>query len=58
MTGIVVIKAGVFDNGGASKFKPAIEMFTACRAGFLTPIAGTGQFERAYEDPPSEQGQS
>ena len=40
MEGIACVKAGIFDDGGAIKFKPKVEVFTSRRGDFMPVIEG------------------
>ncbi|CAK7234220.1 hypothetical protein SBRCBS47491_008874 [Sporothrix bragantina] len=47
--GIVVVKAGVMDDGAFEKFKPASETFTSRKPGWVPCIADATQFPEAWQ---------
>jgi hypothetical protein len=44
---IVVIKAGIIDDGGLAKFSPVAETFTSRKPGWLKEVDCATQFEEA-----------
>lgn len=46
---LVIIKAGIIDDGGLAKFAPVSESFTCRRPGWVEKVEGATQFEEAYK---------
>ena len=47
--GIVVVKAGVMDDGAFEQFKPASETFTTRKPAWVPCIEGAAQFAEAWQ---------
>jgi hypothetical protein len=47
--GIIVVKAGIIDDGGLAKVTPSSESFTCRKPGWVTPVDGAKQFEKAFK---------
>ena len=46
---IIVIKAGVMEDGALAKFNPSSESFTSRKPGWVGCIEGAKQFEEAFQ---------
>jgi hypothetical protein len=57
-TDLVVIKAGIMDDGGLAKFTPTSESFTSRKPGWLKEVDGAMQFEESFPDQPQSSTES
>lgn len=46
---LIIIKAGVMDNGGLAKFTPGAESFTSRKPGWVKNVDGAVQFEESFK---------
>ncbi|CAK7198493.1 hypothetical protein SEUCBS139899_001154 [Sporothrix eucalyptigena] len=51
---VVVVKAGVMDDGAFEKFKPASETFVSRKPAWVPCIDGAAQFAEAFQAPKEE----
>jgi hypothetical protein len=51
---IVVIKAGVMDDGALAKFTPGSESFTSRKPAWVKNVEGARQFEESYPVQPQQ----
>jgi hypothetical protein len=49
---IVVVKAGIMDDGAIAKFTPGSESFTSRKPAWLKEVEGAMQFKESYPAPP------
>jgi hypothetical protein len=54
MPDIVVIKAGIIDDGALTKFTPGSESFTCRKPDWVKEVEGARQFEESYPVPKKE----
>jgi len=45
---LIVIKAGIIDDGGLKKFTPGSESFTSRKPGWVKDVEGASQFKESY----------
>jgi hypothetical protein len=45
---LIIIKAGIIDDGGLAKFTPSSESFTCRKPGWVKEVEGATQFKEAY----------
>jgi hypothetical protein len=50
---IVVIKAGIIDDGGLAKYSPGSETFTSRKPEWMKTVDGAMQFEESFQIKPS-----
>lgn len=51
---MVVIKAGILDDGALAKLGPAAETFISRKPGWVKSVEGAAQFAETYPRPPSQ----
>jgi len=51
---MIVIKAGILDDGALAKLAPVAETFTSRKPGWVKSVEGTAQFAETYPTPPSQ----
>ncbi|MCJ1417354.1 hypothetical protein MMC32_003697 [Xylographa parallela] len=51
---MVVIKAGILEDGALAKFAPAVETFTSRKPGWINSVEGAAQFAKMPPRPSSQ----
>jgi hypothetical protein len=51
---LIIIKAGIMDDGAFTKFTPGSESFTSRKPGWVKEVEGAMQFEEGFPTQPQK----
>jgi hypothetical protein len=51
---LVIIKAGIIDDGGLAKFVPGVESFVSRKPGWVKSVEGARQCQESFEAQPQQ----